>query len=276
MKKAFLTGHLGFIGRNLFSELNESNFEVLGVDESIFEAEDWDINLNSSLSTFQPDVIFHVGACADTLEQRPQYIMERNYESTKVLVDWASSNKIPLIYSSSAANYGTNGRYPSNLYGWSKYVGEGYASSNGCISLRYFNVYGPGEVDKLNMASFFQQATLKTKQGEVPRLFPGQPRRDFVYIKDVISANLKAYENYEFARGGIFDVGTGEPRTFESALEILNIDYSYTPVESKPIGYQEYTCADPKKRVPGWIPEYSLEKGLIDYQSTLQSLGSPS
>ena len=276
MKKAFLTGHLGFIGRNLFSELQRLNFEIFGVDESIFEVENWDINLETSLSSFHPDVIFHVGACADTLEQRPQYIMERNYESTKVLVDWASSNKIPLIYSSSAANYGTNGRYPSNLYGWSKYVGEGYASSNGCISLRYFNVYGPGEVDKLNMASFFQQATLKTKQGEVPRLFPGEPRRDFVYIKDVISANLKAYENYDLARGGIFDVGTGEPRTFESALEILNIDYSYTPVESKPIGYQEYTCADPKKRVPGWTPEYSLEKGLIDYQPTLKSLGSPS
>ena len=201
--------------------------------------------------------------------------MERNYESTKVLVDWASSNKVPLVYSSSAANYGTNGRFPSNLYGWSKYVGEGYASSNGCISLRYFNVYGPGEVDKLNMASFFQQATLKTKQGEVPKLFPGEPRRDFVYIKDIISANLKAYENYELARGGIFDVGTGEPRTFESALEILNIEYEYTLFESKPIGYQEYTCADRGKRVPGWEPKYSLEAGLNDYRETLNALEQP-
>jgi ADP-L-glycero-D-manno-heptose 6-epimerase len=272
MKKAFLTGHLGFIGRNLLSELTRSNFEVFGVEESIFEVENWDINLESSLASFKPDVIFHVGACADTFEQRSQYIMERNYESTKVLVDWASSNKIPLIYSSSAANYGTNGRFPSNLYGWSKYVGEGYASSNGCISLRYFNVYGPGEENKANMASFFQQATLKNKQGEVPKLFPGEPRRDFVYIKDVISANLKAYENYEQARGGIFDVGTGEPRTFESALEILNIEYSYTPVEAKPNGYQEYTCADRSKRVPGWEPKFSLEAGLNDYRETLDAL----
>ena len=53
-----------------------------------------------------------------------------------------------MIYSSSAANYGTNGEFPSNLYGWSKYVGEGYVVANGGIGLRYFNVYGPGEENK--------------------------------------------------------------------------------------------------------------------------------
>ena len=274
MKKALLTGHFGFVGRNLLSALVDLNFDVTGVDESIFENPEWDLSLKATLTNVKPDAIFHVGACADTLEQRSQFIMERNYESTKILVDWSSANRIPLIYSSSAAIYGTNGRYPSNLYGWSKYVGEGYASSNGGVSLRYFNVYGPGEEDKENMASFFQQATLKANNGETPKLFPGEPRRDFVYIKDVVSANLAAFENYELASGGIFDVGTGEPRTFESALDFLKIAYSHTVPDAKPKGYQEYTCADISKRVPGWTPKFNLEAGLADYKATLDSLGS--
>ena len=89
-------------------------------------------------------------------------------------------------------------------------------------------------------------------------------------------AILKAYENYDLARGGIFDVGTSEPRTFKSGLEILGIAYVHSGEEAKPTGYQEYTCADPKKRVPGWSPEFLLEKGLSDYRATLQSLRIPS
>jgi len=272
MKKALVTGHLGFVGRNLLDALSIKGTKVLGIEEEIFENLNWDIELEASLNEFDPEVIFHIGACADTLEIRPQYIMERNYQATKVLVDWAQSKGIPLIYSSSAANYGTNGRFPSNLYGWSKYVAEGYVSSNSGISLRYFNVYGPGEEDKANMASFFQQASIQVKKGEKPKLFPGSPKRDFVYIKDVIAANLIAYENYSLAKGGIFDVGTGDPRTFESALEFLNIQYSLTSMDAKPIGYQEYTCADTSKRLPGWTPQYSLELGLSDYKTTLDSL----
>jgi ADP-L-glycero-D-manno-heptose 6-epimerase len=272
MKKALVTGHLGFVGRNLCEALALNRTQILGIEENIFEFSNWDIELEKSLDQFSPEVIFHVGACADTLELRPQYIMERNYQATKVLVDWAKNKQIPLIYSSSAANYGTNGRFPSNLYGWSKYVAEGYVASNGGVSLRYFNVYGPGEKDKANMASFFQQASIKVKKGEEPKLFPGSPKRDFIYIKDVISANLVAYENYAQAKGGIFDVGTGEPRTFESALDFLGITYSHTTIDAKPMGYQEYTCADISKRLPGWTPEYSLELGLNDYRATLDSL----
>ena len=72
----------------------------------------------------------------------------------------------PIIYSSSAANYGINNRYPSNLYGWSKYAAECYVVANGGIALRYFNVYGPGEEFKGNMASVAYQAYKTNKQNK--------------------------------------------------------------------------------------------------------------
>ena len=120
-----------------------------------------------------------------------------------------------MIYSSSAANYGERGENPSNLYGWSKYTAEDYVISNGGIALRYFNVYGPGEENKGSMASVALQMTRNYKEGKEIKLFPKKPKRDFVYIKDIISANLYAFENFNSLSGKYYEVGSGESRTFE-------------------------------------------------------------
>lgn len=265
-----VTGHLGFIGRNLARRLSGDGVDVLGVGEDVFDTENWEHQLIVQVESFEPVAVFHVGACSDTLEVRSQYIMERNFEATKVLVDWCKRKSIPLIYSSSAANYGVNERYPSNLYGWSKYVGEAYASANNCVSLRYFNVYGPGEEDKSRMASFFHQAFVSRKAGIVPKLFPGSPKRDFIYVDDVVTANLVAYENYLECSGKIYDVGTADPRTFEQALDILGIPYEHTTSDAIPAGYQEFTCANVGRRLPNWTPKFSLERGLTDYLEYLE------
>jgi len=270
MKKAIVTGADGFIGKNLVAELEKSGCIVYRVIEDHLDFDDWQERLLSELNHFNPEVVFHVGACSNTLELRSQYIMERNFQSTKVLVDWCRNAVIPLIYSSSAANYGTNGRYPSNLYGWSKYVAEAYVSSNNFVSLRYFNVYGPGEDDKENMASFFHQAFTMNNKSQTPKLFPGRPRRDFVYIKDVISANTIAFDNFNICGGGVYDVGTANPREFEEGLELIGIEHTYASSDSIPVGYQNFTCADIKKRLPGWIPKFQLEDGLTEYLTYLR------
>ena len=265
MKRSVVSGHLGFIGKNLAHELSSNGSNILGIVEDIFDEANWENVLISKIEAFEPSAIFHVGACSNTLEARSQYIMERNFEATKVLVDWSVINQVPLIYSSSAANYGTNNRYPSNLYGWSKYVAESYVSARNCVSLRYFNVYGPGEEHESTMASFFYQAFVSQSKGIVPQLFPGLPRRDFIYIDDVISANVVAYENYNQVRGGVYDVGTASPRSFEEALDILGIRYEHANPEVKPKGYQEYTCANIDLRLPKWEPNFTLEEGLKSY-----------
>ena len=270
MTKAMVTGSSGFIGRRLIQQLTEMDVSVSLVDDEYFLAEDWRSALHHTLSAENPEVIFHAGACSDTLESDVQYMMTRNYESTKVIMDWCFSNHRKLIYSSSAANYGDSGLYPSNLYGWSKYAAEDYVIKSGGIALRYFNVYGPGEQDKGKMASFLFQAVQKSLNHETIEIFPGKPQRDFVYINDIVSANIFAYKEYDEQRGKYYEVSTGVASTFEEKLEIFGLTHQYTEESRIPKGYQFYTCGDPDKWLKGWKPEYPLKRGVLDYQLFLE------
>jgi ADP-L-glycero-D-manno-heptose 6-epimerase len=264
MKKAFITGINGFIGQNLSLEISD-RFIVHGIDDEIFNTENWVGELKNILDEINPDVIFHVGACSDTLETDVNYMMIRNFEFTKIISEYCYIKEIPLIYSSSAANYGTNNQHPSNLYGWSKYAAEQMVILNGGVALRYFNVYGPKEEHKGNMASVAYQMMNKVKNGEDVKLFLGSPKRDFVYIKDVVSANLYAYENYDNLDYNYYDVGSGESRTFEDVMSILYIPFTYHEEKDTPAGYQFFTQSNKDKWMPGWKPKYNLESGLYDY-----------
>jgi ADP-L-glycero-D-manno-heptose 6-epimerase len=173
--------------------------------------------------------------------------------------------ELALTYSSSAANYGTNNEHPSNLYGWSKYAAEDYVISNGGIGLRYFNVYGPGEQNKGKMASVAFQMNEKRKNNEEIKLFPKNPKRDFVYVKDVISANIYAFKNYEKLSGKYYEVGSGTARMFEDVMKIMSIPYDYHDNSLIPNGYQFYTCSDKIKWMTDWKSQWSLEDGLKDY-----------
>ena len=105
MIKVLVTGSLGFIGKNLITRLSSSKYDVNGIDLEDFYFSDniWTVNLLSRLEKLKPEVIFHVGACSDTLENDTNYMMEVNYESTKIISKWCSDNGAKLIYSSSAA-----------------------------------------------------------------------------------------------------------------------------------------------------------------------------
>jgi ADP-L-glycero-D-manno-heptose 6-epimerase len=267
-----VTGSSGFVGRNLVSALKAEFLKVEGFDDNNLIAKDWKNSLIDKLNSINPSTIFHVGACSNTLEQNVQYMMIHNYESTKVITDWCLSHNRQIIFSSSAANYGESGLYPSNLYGWSKYVAEDYVIKSGGVALRYFNVYGPGEEDKGIMASFLYQSYLKNKSKEIIYLFPGNPIRDFVYIKDVLFANLYAKQNFNKLRGRYFEVSTGISSSFEEVLKIFGLPYEYSEVKQIPAGYQFYTCGDSAKWMRGWIPEYNLNQGIAEYKSYLEKV----
>ncbi len=272
MKKAIVTGHRGFVGTNLRNHLENNGYIVEGFDEEIFSFRNLKVELVSLIKSMEPDVIFHVGACSNTLENRVQFMMERNFEVTKIIAEICDELVIPMIYSSSAASYGVNDIFPANLYGWSKYAGESFVSAMGGISLRYFNVYGPGEENKGRMASFFFQAWKNQELGIESELFPGNPKRDFIYIEDIIDANIQALSTFSANKGGVFDVGTASARTFEEALQVLKIPFRYADSSVIPVGYQNYTCADRAKWLPGWAPKFTLENGLRTYVDYLKKL----
>ena len=268
MKKIIITGTDGFVGKNLKNKLSDS-FEIIEINESIFKSVDWYDEV-SKLFWLDITAVFHVGACSNTLEQDVNYMMLVNYEFTKHLMNLTKQKNIPFIYSSSAANYGTNHHHPSNLYGWSKYAAEDYVVSNGGIGLRYFNVYGPGEEHKGNMSSVAYQMHKKNLSGDEIKLFPGSPKRDFIYVKDIISANIFAVENYKTLSGKFYDVGSGVAESFEKILNIMKIDFGYTSKDIIPKGYQFYTCSNKLKWMKGWEPKYTLEKGLTEYMNYLK------
>ena len=194
MRKVIITGTKGFIGSNLKKRL-EWDYEVIEINEDIFDNPNWRDEIESIIKKSEAHVFYHIGACSDTLNQDVNYMMKLNFQFTKILVDWSSDNDCKLIYSSSAANYVQNEKYPSNLYGWSKYVAEQYVVANGGIGLRYFNVYGPYETNKGVMASVAYQMLQKQKNGQEIKLFPKEPRRDFVYVGDVAQANIMAMKS---------------------------------------------------------------------------------
>jgi nucleoside-diphosphate-sugar epimerase len=245
--RVLVTGTNGFIG----SQLKKYFDNPLEMNEDVLVTKEW-------LDENNPYAVLHVGACSNTLETDVNYIMKVNFESTKILTDWCKANNRCMIYSSSAASYGTNGEHPSNLYGWSKYVAEQYVISNGGVALRYFNVYGPGEEHKGNMASMAYQMM---KAGSA-KLFPGKPKRDFIYVDDVAIANLHAFAHYNVLSGKKYDVGLGEAHSFEYIADALEIPYTYHDPSAIPEGYQFHTCSNPRNWMPGWAPEYSIKTTL--------------
>jgi len=272
MIKILITGYKGFIGQNLKKTLSlDKTYEIIGLDSEYFtDGFYWKNKLKNFLNDINPHIIFHVGACTDTLETDVNIMMNKNYESTKIISDFSKLKNISLIYSSSAACYGSGRGYPTNLYGWSKYVSEQYVINNGGLALRYFNVYGPHEEHKKDkMSSIAFQMYINNLNKFPIKLFPGFPKRDFVYVDDVISANIYALNDYINLRGKFYDVGVGESRLFEDVLQLMNIDFKHDKSSKIPKGYQFYTCADPYKFMDGWAPRYPLEKGIKLYKEYL-------
>ena len=195
--------------------------------------------------------------------------MRLNYEYGKRLIEQCQARKIRLVYASSAAVYGSrsepgegSGRErPLNVYGFSKLLIDRLVQrqlASACrqiVGLRYFNVYGPRERHKGRMASLVHQLYLQLVQGGRVRLFgdshgvgPGEQRRDFVFVDDVVDANCFFLDHPEMS--GDFDVGTGTSRSFnELAQAVLAfhgsgaIEYVPFPPELVP-QYQAFTRAD--------------------------------
>jgi ADP-L-glycero-D-manno-heptose 6-epimerase len=268
-EKILITGSRGFIGSNLLGAAQLGCQDIETINEEFYDDPNWINTLVNWLDKKRPTCIFHIGACSDTLNQDVEYMMLRNYQSTVTLADWAFKNSCKLVYSSSAAVYGTNNLFPSNLYGWSKYVAENYVIARGGIALRYFNVYGPGEEHKGRMSSFVYQAYNMSRKKIDVLLFPGFPKRDFVYIKDVVAANIFALEHFYDLCGASYEVGTGKASTFESVLNLSGIPFEYADESDVPLGYQFFTCSNSAKWMDGWKPEFKLEQGIHDYLTYL-------
>ncbi len=230
------------------------------------------------------DFIFHHAAISDTRVYDQEIVIKTNVNSFYDLLAIAKRDKSVMVYASSAATYGnlpspqTVGREnPMNPYGYSKYIMDQiavrYSMENPdltIIGLRFFNVYGPREYYKGTTSSMVIQLGHQILDGKAPRLFnnSNQILRDFIYIDDVIQANIKACSPKQ---NGSYNVGTGIPRNFQEIADILqkeldtDLGTEYFPNPYN--GYQMNTQADISntKKNLGFEPKFSLERGIKAY-----------
>ncbi|HIV49081.1 MAG TPA: ADP-glyceromanno-heptose 6-epimerase [Candidatus Helicobacter avicola] len=229
------------------------------------------------------DYIFHQAAISDTTAMDQKLMLETNFEAFVNLYEIAKQKGAMLIYASSAGTYGNSpapnsigvGEVPENIYGYSKLQMDIFAhkvleqdSEIPLIGLRYFNVYGEREFYKGKTASMILQLGLQALEHKKVRLFKhGEQLRDFVYIKDVIQANVKAIEARE---SGIYNVGAGEARSFNNIVEILKKhlgDFEVEYIDNPYTFYQNHTQADIalSKEFLSYTPRFSLEQGIESY-----------
>jgi ADP-L-glycero-D-manno-heptose 6-epimerase len=284
-----------FRSESIFSNGNLQSFghykNLIGFKGKIICGNINNLNNLSLLSEYKFDYIFHQAAISDTRVYDQTMVMETNINSFYSLLKIAKENKAAMIYASSAATYGsmpspqTEGHEsPENTYGFSKLMMDQIASQYFTenpemiiVGLRYFNVYGPREFFKGNTSSMVIQLGHQILSGKAPKLFKGSKKilRDFIYIEDVIQANIKACTP---KKNGVYNIGTGTPRSFQDISDILQKELGtnfQTQYFTNPYdGYQMHTQADisSSRKYLDFQPKVTLEKGINTYIPEIKRL----
>lgn len=298
--RMLVTGGAGFIGSNLAKRLLADGHEVVVLDDFSsatfknlvdFRGDVLTLDLYADdlapLAAAGPfDVIFHQASITDTTVMDQRKMMQNNAEGFRHLLNLAEQWGSRMVWASSAATYGrgpapmkeSQRPEPLNVYGYSKLSMEDlarrYASrlKHPIVGLRYFNVYGPGEQHKGKFASMIHQLAKQMKAGKRPRIFaPGDQKRDFVYIDDVLQMNILASQSKV---PGVFNVGSGAAASFNDVVRELNrVLKSDLPPEyfENPYDFfQTWTEADltESRRSLGYNPRYDLAKGTDAYHAS--------
>ena len=279
-----------------FSNGNLKSFghfkNLLGFNGIVISGDINDDKLLESLEKkYKFDYIFHQAAISDTTALEQDMMLKTNVNAYENLLKIAIRHNANMIYASSAATYGDSDRFevgyekPNNVYGFSKVMMDNityeYLKKDldiSIVGLKYFNVYGPREFYKNKTASMVIQFGHQILKGLTPKLFEGSDKilRDFIYIEDVIQANIKACKP---KKSGVYNVGTGNARSFEDIVNILQkeleIDNGKEYIPNPYIGqYQFFTQAniETTKENLGYEPKFSMEDGIRAYIPEIKRL----
>ena len=286
-----VTGGAGFIGSHLSEKLIELGYRVRVIDNlsqgnlewvheeaEFFEGDILDRNLLKKVFDGASG-IFHIAAMSKVAPSidKAEFCTEQNVIGTlNILIVAKDTNVKKVVYSSSSSYYGNSiiphheGMLPNplNPYALSKYVGEQYCElwtklyGLPTISLRYFNVYGLRQ-PKEGLYALVLGIFLKQKKEGRPLTIhgDGSQRRDFIHVRDVVEANISAYNSP--ASGMVLNVGSGTNISVNELAGLISEEKVY---EARRQGDADETLADISKiqRILNWMPKVSFKEGLKD------------
>ena len=262
MAKVLITGIAGFIGSSIARALVAEGATVVGLDNmstgKLANLED----IAGQVDLRQADVVdrkalehacrgvdyvFHEAAIASVALSvtDPVGTNRTNLDGTLYVLEAARQAGVKrVLYAASAAAYGdapelpkTEAMLPSPIsaYAVQKVAGEHYLASYyqtyglETVALRYFNVFGPRQDPKSVYSGVLARFIAQMARGETPTIFgDGQTSRDFVYIENVVCANLLAAKTTASVAGKVFNVATGKRTTLLEAYEEIKRVVGYT------------------------------------------------
>ena len=295
--KYVVTGGAGFVGSYLVKLLVDEGHSVIVIDnlvkgtkanlESILDKIEFhqiDIRDYESLKKILKNIdgVFHQAALTVVQDSfdRPEEYSEVNVNGTENIFKLANENNFKVVYASSSSVYGHQNimpitenanRNPINPYGQTKldgeYLFEKYSKmGTEIIGLRYFNIFGDGQT--LEYAGVITKFLDRIKQNEAPLIFGnGSQIRDFIYVGDVVMANLLSMMSD--VSNLLVNIGTGKAITI---LELANMVVEVSGLELKPIfqdplqGDIEKSHADINLAIESfkWKPKKDLKEWLSE------------
>ena len=289
-----VTGGAGFIGSHMVEFLLDKGFDVIAIDDMSngqidnvelfkdnphYKFHKIDLSKEFDDRIFKNmDYLFHMAALADIVPSidEPFKYHNANVNGTIRVLEACRKYKIKkLVYSASSSCYGIPDDYPTSEtaeirpqypYAFTKYIAEQYVMfwnklyNLPVASLRYFNVFGTRAKTNDAYGAVFK-VFLKQKLENVPLTIVGggTQTRDFIYVTDVVRANLVAAESD--INGEIINIGTGKPQSINYLAKLISDKVIHIP---KRPGEPDSTHADitKAKKLLEWKPEISFEKGV--------------
>lgn len=297
MTNYVVTGGAGFIGSHLSEALAQNPDHTVRVFDNLITGRATNVShtvqlVYADLTTRIPDLsgvdtVFHQAALPSVPRsvEHPLESHRANVDGTLQVLLACRDDKVQrVIYASSSSVYG-DCIYPSvkkeellpapiSPYATQKYTGEVYMHAFWrtygleTVSLRYFNVYGPGQTSGAPYGGVVPRFVMAGLRNEAPTIYgDGNQIRDFTWVGDVVRANLKAAEAPRECAGQVFNIAGGVPVSINELWEIIS---SLTGTTRTPLHVVERagdirdSRADISRarHVLGWEPETGPEDGL--------------
>lgn len=300
MDRALVTGGAGFIGSHLAEALVSEGIDVAILDNlstgnlvnlapiedrvTFYEGDIRDRDILEK-AVENRDVIFHLAALVSvpqSVENPIDSAMINDLGTLHVLEAARRSYAKRVVLSSSCAVYGDDLQLPKveamipkplSPYAFQKLTGEGHARlyhdlyQLESVCLRYFNVYGPRQDPSSPYSGVISLFMTQAVAKEPPMIYgDGQQYRDFIFVKDVVAANLLASQAAD-AGGKVFNVGTGSfvriGELWEKVCRLAGLDMipHFAPPRSGDIA-ESVAGIDKIRSELGFSPEYAFEEGL--------------